>query len=231
MKWNQVEIEKLSPILKQVQLDLEPLEEKSILVLCSAGGDVAFLLGERMKRGQVIGLELGEELLEAAQRSAKEKGLESIVEFRKAKKERIPFPNEVFDALVSEFIIFPTPLPTEIGQQEMARVLKPGGKMVLTDVIVTKPAPQELRTELQAIGLNYLCDATQDDFRDWMKKAGLTDVEVVDFTAVVRKVWEQRQDCDASPEQRRGYSLLLEDPEFRLGEAIFYIYVRGKKKS
>jgi SAM-dependent methyltransferase len=229
MKWSRAEIEKLSPILEQMQVDLRPLEGKSVLVLCSSTGDVALWLGERMKHGQVIGLELGEELLEAARRAAKEKGLESIVEFRKAEKEHIPLPDETFDALVSEFIIFPTPVPTEIGQPEMARVLKPGGKMVLTDVVVTKPVPQELRAELQAIGLDYLCEGTQDDFQDWMEEAGLTDVEVIDFTPVVRKIWEQRRDRDTLPERRRGYSLLLKDPEFRLGEAIFYIYVRGKK--
>lgn len=229
MKWSREEIEQLFPILKQVLLDLEPLEGKSILVLCSAAGDVAFLLAERMKHGLVIGLELSDEMLEAAQRTAKEKGLETIVEFRKAEKKRIPLPDETFDALVSEFIIFPTPLPTEIGQPEIVRVLKPGGKIVLTDVIVTKPAPQELRTELRTIGLDYICDGTQLDFREWMRNAGLTDVEVIDFTPVARKVWEQRRDRDKSLKRRKGYSLLLEDPEFRLGQAIFYIYVRGKK--
>lgn len=165
MKWSRVEIEKLSPILEKVQVDLAPLEGKSILVLCSAAGDVALWLGEGMKYGQVVGLELSEELLGTARRSAKEKGLESIVEFRKAEKERIPLPDEMFDALVSEFIIFPTPVPTEIEQPEMARVLKPGGKMVLTDVIVTKLVPQELQAELQVIGIDYLCEGTQDDFR------------------------------------------------------------------
>jgi hypothetical protein len=62
-----------------------------------------------------------------------------------------------------------------------------------------------------------------------MEEAGLVNVEVLDFTPVVREVWEQRQGRDASPRRRRGYFLLLEDPEFRLGEAIFYIYIRGKK--
>jgi SAM-dependent methyltransferase len=229
MKWSLTEIEKLLPILEQMQVDLRPLEGKSVLVLCSAAGDVALWLGKKMKHGQVMGLELNEELLEAARLSTKKKGLESVVKFRKAEKKRIPLPDETFDMLVSEFIIFPAPVPTEIGLLEMARVLRPGGKMVLTDVILTKPIPQELRAELLAIGLDYLCNATQDDFRRWMEAAGLKDVKVLDFTTVVRKVWEQRRDRDTTPERRRGYSLLLEDPEFRLGEAIFYIYVRGEK--
>lgn len=229
MEWSPAEIEELSPILRQLWMDLKPLEGKSVLVLCSAAGDVALWLGERMERGQVIGLELSEELLEAAKSSAEERGLHSTVEFRRAEKERIPLPDETLDALVSEFIVFPTPVPTEIGQPEMARVVKPGGKILLTDVIVTRPIPQELRAELQAVGLDYLCEGTQDDFRRWMKEAGLTDVEVIDFTDLLRRVWEKRRERDESTERRRGYSLLLGESGFRLGEAIFYIYVRGKK--
>jgi SAM-dependent methyltransferase len=230
MKWSHEEIEKLSPIQKQLQLDVEPLEGNSILVLCSATGEIAFLLGEKMKPGRIIGLELSEEMLHAAQKTAKQKHMDRIIEFHKAQKTRIPYPNESFHALVSEFIVFPTTLPTEIGQPEMTRVLTPGGKMVLTDVIVTRPVPQDLRTQLQNVGLDYLCEATKDDFPNWMDDAGLTHVEVIDFTPVVKKIWEQRQENAQSPAQRSAYRLLLDDREFRLGKAIFYIYVRGKKR-
>jgi len=230
MKWSHEEIDKFSPILKQVQLDLEPLEGNSILVLCSATGEIAFFLGEKMEHGRIIGLELSEEMRQTAQKTAKQKHMDRIMEFHKAQKTRIPYPDESFHALVSEFIVFPTTLPTEIGQPEMARVLKPGGKMVLTDVIVTRPVPEELRSQLQNIGLNYLCEATKDDFRTWMDDAGLTHVEVIDFTPVVKRVWEQRRESAQSPEQRSAYRLLLDDPEFRVGKEMFYIYVRGKKR-
>ena len=151
------------------------------------------------------------------------------MEFRQAEKTHIPFPNTIFDALVSEFIVFPTPIPTEIGQPEIARVLKSDGMMVLTDVIVTKPIPEGVRADFQAIGLDYLCEGTQDDFRRWMEEAGLIDTEIVDLTSIVRRVWEQRRETIPMAEERKGYAYLLEDPNFGLGEAIFYIYVRGKK--
>jgi len=227
MRWNAEEIEKLSPILEQMRVDLEPLNGKSVLVLCSAAGDVAFWLGERMKNGSVVGLELSDELLKTATIRVKEKGLDSLVKFQKAEKDRIPFPDETFDALVSEFIIFPTSVPTQIGQPEMARVLKPGGTMILTDVIVTKPLSEEKSAAFQAIGLDYLCEGTQDEFRNWMEDAGLINVDILDFTPVVRRVWKQRQDRAVTSQQQKAYSILLEDPEFGLGKAIFYIYVRG----
>jgi len=229
MEWSQSEIELLSPIIEQVQADLEPLEGKNILVLCSAAGEISFRLGEKVKHGKVIGIELNQELLEVARRTAKSKSLQDVVEFLPTEKTHIPFSDDAFDGLVSEFIVYPTSTPTEIGQPEMARVLKSGGKMVLTDVIITKPVPQVIRNELQAIGLDYLCDGTQDDFKDWMTDAGFVHIEVVDFTPVVRKGWEHKRATDNLHEHQKGYSHLLEDSEFRLGNAIFYICIRGEK--
>lgn len=73
-----------------------------------------------------------------------------------------------------------------MGQPKMARVLKSAGMMMFTDVIVPKPTPQDVRAEIQAIGLNYLCEGTQDDFRRWMEEANLIDVEIVELTSIVR---------------------------------------------
>jgi SAM-dependent methyltransferase len=193
MRWEQAEIKTLAPILEQIRADLEPLAGKRILVLCSAAGEVAFSLCEGIGQGDIIGLELSDELLGRARDSAKHKGLGKVVSFQKAEISRIPLPDESFDALVSEFIVFPTPAPTQIGQPEMARVLKPGGRMVITDVIVTQPVSPEVRQELNAIGLDYLCEGTADDFRTWMQEAGLTGIEVLDLTSVVKGVWEQRR--------------------------------------
>lgn len=229
MHWSQSEIERLAPILEEIQADLEPLKGKDILVLCSAAGEIPFWLAERMTQGHILGVELNDDLLEVARLSAKERDVGHLVEFQKADKIRLPLPEDTFDGLISEFIIYPTPMPTEIGQPEMGRVLKPGGRMVITDVIVTQPISQEALNELKAIGLDYLCEGTAEDFRRWMQEAGLTDIVVKDLTPEVKAVWEHRRQQDPMPEHRSGYALLLEDPSVRLGEAIFYIYVRGTK--
>jgi SAM-dependent methyltransferase len=182
-----------------------------------------------MAQGHILGIELNDDLLEAARLSAREKHVGNLVEFRKAEKTHLPLPDNTYDALISEFIVFPTPMPTEIGQLEMARVLKPGGRMVITDVIIPQPLSQEVRKELNTIGLDYLCEGTADDFRHWMQEAGLTDIVVEDLTLRVKAVWEQRRQQDPVPEHRIGYSLLLEDSSVKVGEGIFYIYVRGTK--
>jgi len=229
MKWNRSEIDRLSPILEQLSADLAPVDGKRILVLCSAAGETAFRLAEMMETGKVTGLELDNESLAIARRAAHEMGLEGMVEFLPAEKDHLSADDSSFDVVVSEFIIYPSSSPTEIGQTEMVRVLAPGGKMALTDVIVTKPLPLQVRQELTMIGLDYLCEATQADFRNWMSNAGLVNVQASDVTSMLRETWESRREADRSVFHQRGYSYLLDDRNFSLGEAIFYIYVKGEK--
>jgi SAM-dependent methyltransferase len=229
MKWGRNEIDRLYPILEQISSDLAPADGEQILVLCSATGELVFWLGEMMEQGKVTGLEMDPEALELSKRAAHEMGLESMVEFLPAEKQHIPLPDAAFDALVSEFIVYPTSAPTQVGQTEMTRVLKPGGKMILTNVIMTKPLPTQVREALEMIGLDYLCEGTQADFRRWMAAAGLIHVEVMDLTPLVRTVWVSRWEADRAASHQPGYSYLLDHPEIGLGKSIFYVYVRGEK--
>ena len=229
MKWSRGEIDQLSPIPEQISSDLSPVEGKSILVLGSATGEVAFWLGEMMEQGKVTGLELDPEALDLSKRAAHEMGLEGMVEFQPAEMQHLPLPKASFDSLVSEFIVYPTCAPTQIGQPEMARVLIPGGRMILTDVIVTRPLPEDVQGALELIGLDYLCEATPEDFRSWMVAAGMVNITLQDLTPLLRSVWEARRASDHSPSHHPGYSYLLDDPEIGLGHSIFYIYVRAEK--
>ena len=102
MQWEQGEIKTLTPILEQIRANLAPLAGKRILVLCSAAGEVAFSLSEDIGQGEIIGLELSDELLGWAQDSVKRRGLGKAVIFQKAELSRIPMPDKTFDALVSE---------------------------------------------------------------------------------------------------------------------------------
>ena len=227
MKWSVEEIKRLAPLLDEVEAELEPLEGKHLLVLCSAGGEMAFRLAAKMRRGRVVGVELDQGLVEAARKSAEEKHFSHLLEFGGTEKTRLSLPDNAFDGLMSEFIVYPSPMPTEVGQPEMARVLKPGGRMVITDVIVPQPVTADIRQDLASIGLDYLCEGTAEDFRAWMQGAGLVDTVVKDLTPVLRALWERRRETDPAPEHRPGYALLLEDSPVRLGKGLFYILVHG----
>ncbi|MFX1486420.1 MAG: class I SAM-dependent methyltransferase [Promethearchaeota archaeon] len=230
MDWNDREILMLGPILDKIWRGLNPTEGKKILVLCCGSGEMVFWLREKADdRVEILGLDLRKDLLQKAKDYAKKRGIEDLIEFSVAERYSIPSPDEEFDGLISEFVVYPTPEPTEIGQKEMARVLKGGGRMILTDIITTKPIPDEVLADLKTIGLNYLCEATRDDFRTWMRDAGLENVVIEDLTPIVKEVWKQRQIEDSSPGRRNGYRMLIDSEEFGLGRAIFYIYVQGEK--
>jgi ubiquinone/menaquinone biosynthesis C-methylase UbiE len=205
------------------------MDGKKILVLCSATGEVVFWLAELMEQGQVMGLELDSETLEIARSSAHEMGLDQVVIFLPAEETMIPLPASSFDAIVSEFIVHPTTSPTQIGQIEMARVLKPGGKMILTDVISTLPLPDPVRQELTRIGLDYIWDATPGDIQGWMTDAGMIHIDIKDMTSIVQNAWEDRSASDQATTHLPGYAFLLDDLTYGLGKAIRYIYAYGEK--
>ncbi len=173
----------------------------------------------------MVGLELADDLLEASQEALADRP-EVPVRLERTLMDRIPFPDEFFDGVVSEFIVYPTPQATDIGQREMARVLRPGGVMTITDVIVPTGPPPVVRADLFAAGLDYLCVATPEDFRGWMEDAGLVDVEVLDVTDVVRPVWERRL---SDPSVASAVRHLLGSGSWSLGHGLQYIRVRGTK--
>jgi len=206
--------------------DLEPFAGKRDLMLCSASGEVAFRIGERIGDGEVVGLELADDLLEASEQTLAGRS-DAPVLFEKAMVDRIPFPDGSFAGVVSEFIIYPTSQATDLGQPEMARVLRPGGVMTIIDVVVPAEPPPDVRADLSAAGLDDLCVATSVDFRRWMQEVGLADIEVLDLTDIVRPVWE-RHLSDPSVVRAARHLLGGSEPS-SLGRELRYIRVSGTK--
>jgi cyclopropane fatty-acyl-phospholipid synthase-like methyltransferase len=225
--WDEEDLTNLEPILERIESDLYPLKEKDILVLCSGRGELTLRLAKKVgEEGMVVGAELDENLMEAGRERAKTEGLEDKVRFVKPRKDRLPFPDETFDSLVSEFIVHPTDQITKIGQPEMARVLKAGGSVHLTDVITTHELTDDQKQALNQVGLEYICQASRKDFQGWMESAGFTQIEIEDLTPKLRDVWKDRRDR-MSEKGEGGWRLLLGESPLKLGEGIHYIYIKG----
>jgi SAM-dependent methyltransferase len=226
MQWATNETTRLRLSVDRIALDLfHPLD---LAVACSGRGDLAFELARRFPHSRIVGLELDHESLSEARRRATESALDHRVEFLEAEQSRIPLPSGRFGGFVSDYLLFPTRVPTEFGQSEIARILKPGGTALITDLVVERPLDPAVRLELRTIGLDYLRDAECADFRRWLNDAGLTEVCIDDLTPLVRPVWEARSVHDPDPGHRLAYSLLL-DRQCGLGGEIFYVYVRARK--
>lgn len=142
-----------------------------VLDVASGPGSTAFLLADEFKV-DVVGVDLGEDSVAKANAKAAEMGVEERVEFRHGDAERLPLEDESVDAIVCEcaFCTFPD---KATAAAEMARVLKPGGKVGITDVALDA---SRLDEELQSMAgwVACLADARPlDEYVELLAAAGL----------------------------------------------------------
>ena len=150
-------------------LDLRPGQR--VLDIASGPGTTAFLLASELGV-EVDGVDLGEVAVAKANVRAAEKGIDGQVRFHVGDAERLPFDDAGFDAVVCEcaFCTFPDK-PTAAA--EMARVLRPGGRLGITDVALD---PARLDAELSSLAgwVACLADARPlDQYVELLSAAGL----------------------------------------------------------
>jgi SAM-dependent methyltransferase len=155
--------------------DLNPGE--TVLDLGSGGGIDVLLSARRVgPTGTVYGLDMTDEMLALAQRNA-EKARATNVHFLKGLIEDIPLPAESVDVVISNCVVnLSTDKPAVLA--EVARVLRPGGRVGISDVV----AEDRLSVEERAERGSYVgCVAgalSETEYRSGLEQAGLVDVEV-----------------------------------------------------
>lgn len=151
------------------QMDLR--SGQRVLDVASGPGSTAFLLAEEFGV-DVVGVDLGEEAVAKANAKAAERGIETQVRFLHGDAERLPLDDASVDAIVCEcaFCTFPD---KATAAAEMARVLKPGGKVGITDVALDA---SRLDDELKSLAgwVACLADARPlDEYVELLATAGL----------------------------------------------------------
>jgi ubiquinone/menaquinone biosynthesis C-methylase UbiE len=141
-----------------------------------AGADVLISARRVGARGRAIGVDMTDEMLELARRNAAAAGLENV-EFVKGHIEELPIPDASVDVVISNCVINLSADKRRV-LSEVARVLKPGGRFAVSDVIADPDMEQATRADmLQWTG----CVAgalTQREYEDALAAAGLVDVEI-----------------------------------------------------
>jgi arsenite methyltransferase len=152
-------------------------EGETVLDLGSgAGADVLISARRVGSTGKAIGLDMTDEMLELARANAAEAGIQNA-EFVKGYIEEIPLADDSVDVVVSNCVINLSADKRRV-LAETARVLKPGGRFAVSDVIADPDMDEATRADMQQWTGCIAGALTEDEFRTALADAGLSDIEI-----------------------------------------------------
>ncbi len=164
-------------------LDLIPGE--TVLDLGSGAGFDAFLAARHVgDTGRVIGVDMTPEMVEKARANAARGGF-TQVEFRQGRLESLPVEDASVDAVTSNCVINLVPDKSAVFR-EVARVLRPGGRLAISDIILDGPLPEAIATDLLAYVGCVAGGMERRAYFDLVQAAGLTGIRIhkdVDYLA------------------------------------------------
>lgn len=157
-------------------------EGDTVLDLGSGAGFDCFLAAAKVGRnGRVIGVDMTSEMIEKARENAK-KGNYGNVEFRLGEIERLPVADGSVDLIISNCVINLSP-DKGIVFQEAFRVLKPGGRLMISDIVLLRELPNPIRDSIEAY-IGCLSGAIKkDEYLQKIEGAGFHDVKVMGETS------------------------------------------------
>jgi arsenite methyltransferase len=145
---------------------------------CGGGLDVFLAAAKVGPTGKAIGIDMTPEMLALARRNATQAGITNV-EFHEATIDQLPLPDASVDCVISNCVINLAPDKRAVFH-EIARVLKPGGRMAVSDIALKQPLPPELTGDLLAY-VGCIAGAIEiEEYRTGLREAGFDAVEVVD---------------------------------------------------
>jgi len=150
-----------------------------VLDLGSGGGFDVFIAGRKVgATGRAIGVDMTPDMLAKARRNIagyrEQTGLDNV-EFRFGEIEHLPVADNSVDAIISNCVINLSPDKPQVWR-EMARVLKPGGRVAVSDIALVKPLPPEISKMVEALIGCVAGAVLVDETGRMAREAGLTDI-------------------------------------------------------
>ena len=152
---------------------------QTVLDLGSGGGIDVFLAANKVgEKGKVIGVDMTQEMVRKAEENAKRGGYKNV-EFRLGEIENLSLEDEYVDVIISNCVIN---LSTDKRRvfKEAYRVLKPKGRMMISDIVTEKELPDEIKRSFSAWADCIGGASVKRDYLDAIKQAGFKDIEIVD---------------------------------------------------
>ncbi|KAL4805150.1 S-adenosyl-L-methionine-dependent methyltransferase [Aspergillus unguis] len=179
-----------------------------------AGIDVFLAAGKVGPQGKAIGIDMTEEMISLARRNASRSDLENT-RFIKSPITSIPLESYTVDCIISNCVINLVPHHDKPAVfSEIARLLKPGGRVAISDILARREMPPAI-VDNMALYVGCVAGAAQvTEYQAWMESVGLTDILLVDTKAdinVYKQFSETGQGCCCGPAQE---SARLPEGEF-----------------
>jgi SAM-dependent methyltransferase len=162
-----------------------------VLDLGSGAGFDAFLCGPKVgATGRVIGVDMTPDMLAKARGNiagyTQRTGLANV-EFRMGEIEHLPVADASVDVVISNCVINLSPDKPQVWR-EIARVLKPGGRVAVSDIVLLKPLPEAVATAINAYVGCIAGASLVDDLRRMMREAGLVQAVLTPKPAYVESL-------------------------------------------
>jgi SAM-dependent methyltransferase len=159
---------------------LASLQEGEVVIdLGSGAGFDCFLAAKAVgDKGQVIGVDMTPEMLDKAKNNARTGGYKNV-EFRLGEIENLPVADNIGDIIISNCVINLSPDKERVFK-EAFRVIKPGGRLMVSDIVLPKPLPDAIRDSLEAYIGCIAGAATKDDYLGAIRKAGFHDIRIIE---------------------------------------------------
>ncbi len=151
-----------------------------VLDLGAGGGFDVFISAQKVgPTGRVIGVDMTPDMVDKARHNAQtfkeSSGLDNV-EFRLGEIEHLPIADESIDVVISNCVINLSPDKTQVWR-EIARVLKPGGRVSISDLALLKPLPDAVRESVRALVGCIAGAVLVDETREMIRSAGLIIVD------------------------------------------------------
>ncbi|CAN5518242.1 methyltransferase domain-containing protein [soil metagenome] len=152
---------------------------ETVVDLGSGGGLDVFLAAQRVgPTGRAIGIDMTPKMIELARRNAQQGGVTNA-EFHLATIDKLPLADASVDCVISNCVINLAPDKAAVFR-EIARVLKPGGRLAVSDIAIKQPLPAELAESVMAY-VGCIAGAIEiETYRRGLVEAGFSAVQVVD---------------------------------------------------
>jgi C_GCAxxG_C_C family probable redox protein len=155
---------------------------ETVLDLGSGGGIDCFLAASAVgETGKVIGVDMTPDMVSKARENAEKAGVKNV-DFRLGEIEHLPVEDSSVDAIISNCVINLSPEKEKVFR-EAHRVLKPGGRLAVSDIVATAPLPEEVRKDLSLVSACVGGAERVESIKKILEETGFQDVKVTPLEA------------------------------------------------